>query len=51
MVQPCPARIRMRLEDVETPALIVDLTAYESKIASALRKLGLDPYLDQPPNE
>lgn len=32
MVQPCPARIGMPLEEIETPALIVDLPAYEQNL-------------------
>ena len=32
MVQPCPARIGDRLEQIETPALVVDLPAYEHNL-------------------
>jgi len=32
MVQPCPARAGMTLDDVDTPALLVDLDAYERNL-------------------
>ena len=39
MVQACPAEVGQRLEDIETPALLVDLDAYErnlDRMAAAL---------------
>ncbi len=33
MVQPCPANVGDLIEDVDTPALIVDLAAYERNLA------------------
>ena len=32
MTQPCPARVGMSLEEIETPALVVDLDAYEANL-------------------
>lgn len=44
MVQPCPARIGDSLEEIETPALVVDLAAYEHNLdlmAEQVRAAGL----------
>ena len=40
MVQACPARIGMSLEEVETPALIVDLDAYEYNLDLMAERAG-----------
>ncbi len=40
MVQPCPARIGDSLDQVETPALVVDLSAYEHNLDHMAEQVG-----------
>jgi 3-hydroxy-D-aspartate aldolase len=40
MTQPAPARIGQRLEEVDTPALLVDLDAFEKNIATLSAAVG-----------